>query len=98
MTFNEQLSLSNDKFKHQVKCCYNCTHWQRDPFLMGDYAFNVCRENTSGMSANIRWDCCCGNYSGEVTEENLLFRNGKLTPEYAAYIHTAEKRGNDTCL
>lgn len=43
MTFNEQLSLSNDKFKHQVKCCYNCTHWQRDPFLMGDYAFNVCK-------------------------------------------------------
>lgn len=58
-----------DDFKWNVKCCWNCPHWQKDTTLMGDYAYNFCDLTKNQMTI---FDNVCEQYSGVATEENLI--------------------------
>lgn len=67
----EQLNKPIEWFKQNVKCCYNCKHWVKDRFLLGDYAYNFCNTKKDTMVA---WDGYCDNYLGIAKEENLIRR------------------------
>lgn len=65
----EQWKRPINDFKWNVKCCYNCWHWQKDPALRYEYAYNDCLMKKNTMTV---WDKCCEHYSGTATEENLI--------------------------
>lgn len=64
-----------EEFKAKVKCCYNCKHWMKDVTLMGDYAYNVCKETNKEPNKTLMtsWDCCCDKYQGVAQEPNYLY-------------------------
>lgn len=66
----EQYYKPIDWFKQNVKCCWNCKHWNKDSSLMGDYKYNFCNgiENPT-MTCFDTW---CEKYEGFGKEENLL--------------------------
>lgn len=73
MTKEDQLSKSCGWFKFNVKCCYNCSNWGKDPTLMGDYAYNSCKHFFEiGNGVMTPWDDYCASYSGFAKENNLL--------------------------
>lgn len=76
----EQWKRPIDEFKWNVKCCYNCPNWMRDPMLIGDYAYNHCYIKKNTMTA---WDGFCEHYCGVAREENLI--NG-LSKEEKQYL------------
>lgn len=66
-------------FKWNVKCCYNCSHWQRDPSLLGEYAYNFCAKQKDVMTF---WDGCYQCYEGGAKLENLIrFKEIEITGE-----------------
>lgn len=66
----EQYNKPIDWFKWNVKCCYNCRNWKKDPSLMGDYAYNFCEREENNMMT--LWDTCCQHYEGAASETNLI--------------------------
>lgn len=66
-----QYDKSIDWFKDNVKCCYNCLEWYRDPMPMGDYAYNGCLAHEDHITV---WDAFCDDWRGfaKGKEENLL--------------------------
>ena len=72
-------------FNYNVKCCYNCTNWQRDLTLAGDYEYNFCKVNNRLKA----FDRYCDNYCGTAKEENILYN---LTQEQRQELF--DKYGN----
>lgn len=63
-----------DWFKHNVKCCYNCPHWQIDRELVYEYMYNPC-EYIGCEDGKLRmtpFDAYCEKYGGVASTENLL--------------------------
>ena len=71
----KQWQLPISEFELKVKCCYNCPNWCKDPTLMHEYVFNVCKKQKTVMTA---WDYICDEYCGLAKEEKLI---ASLTPE-----------------
>ena len=65
----EQWCKPMSLFKYNVKCCYNCPNWERDLSLMGDYAYNFCKENNQLKA----FDRYCSAYCGTAQEENIIY-------------------------
>lgn len=65
----EQYDKPLEWFKWNVKCCYNCRHWERDPSLFGEYAYNFCAKQKDMMTF---WDGCCQCYEGGAKVNNLI--------------------------
>lgn len=70
----EQYEKPVEWFKNNVKCCNNCKHWEVDPTLMYEYAYNTCEliGCKDGKLTMTVFDGVCDNYQGNATIENLL--------------------------
>jgi len=83
-------TLTNQEYLDNFKCCRNCAHWDRDPTLMGDYAYNNCRywfEKTKKIFAP-KWAAFCEGYNGTKTNEGpfhkLVYASNQLVFEHIA--------------
>lgn len=64
-----------DDYRTRIKCCYNCSRWNVDHTLMGEYAYNVCMANyvpDEGIT-NTKFDSWCPDYEGKMDEPNMAF-------------------------
>ncbi len=91
----EQVRKPVEWFKYNVKCCYNCTKWCKDVSLMGDYAYNFCKELKDIMTA---WDGYCNDYDGYAKEDNLygaltVKERKEVLSEVQQEVQNAEDKG-----
>lgn len=64
----EQFDMPKSWFSRNVKCCYNCSHWEVDHSLMFDYKYNFCACHPY-MTAD---DCWCSDYEGNAVVDHLI--------------------------
>ena len=84
----EQYKLPVENFCRDVKCCYNCSNWEKDPTLLGDYAWNFCSINRDTMS---KFDAVCERYCGFAPDENLIFPAMQKFMEEHGFTHFKER-------
>lgn len=62
-----------DDYKYRIQSCYNCRKWCKDITLMGDYAWNTCKDGRWIGACGMRFDACCPDYIGFMKEPNVTF-------------------------
>lgn len=78
------VELTNQQYIDNFKCCKNCSNWEVDYSLQGDYAYNGCRYWAEKKFIFLTpWAAFCDGYIGNKVDEGpfhklILSNNNRL--------------------